>query len=250
MTPLSTRIAWSDQDSITIRGLDLCDDIIGHFSLTDLLFLELKGRRPTESERRMLDALLVAVAEHGITPSVIAARMTLLGSPEALQGAVAAGLLGAGSVYLGTTEQAAEMLYRALSGANEEDPAAVAERIVAERRAQRKIIPGIGHPIHVHGDPRTLRLFKLATEWGFYGRHCALLVQVGERASEALGRPMPVNAAGAVGAIAADMGFDSRVVRGLGVAARSVGLLGHLLEEMDTPMASHLWKLAEDNLEH
>lgn len=250
MGQLRSEIAWSDESSSTVRGRDLCDDIIGHLSLTDLLVLELQSRVPSDLERRMLDALLVAIAEHGVTPSVIAARMTLLGSPESLQGAVAAGLLGAGSVYLGTMEQTAEMLHRALDGRPNGDLDAIAAELVRDRRAAKRIIPGIGHPIHTGGDPRTKRLSDLAGELGFFGQHSRLLNAVADHAAAELNRSMPVNAAGAVGAIAADMGFDSRIIRGFGVAARAVGLLGHLFEEIKSPIAPQLWSLVADSVEH
>jgi citrate synthase len=250
---MRSSIAWSDQDSITVRGLDLTRDIIGEMTPTELMLFLLKGKKVEDAERRMLDALLVTLAEHGMTPSVIAARMTILGSPEALQAAVAAGLLGAGSVYLGTTEQATLMLQEALNGqsASAADPLSeIAVRVVGSYRERRQKIPGIGHPIHTGGDPRTLKLFALADELGFSGSYIALMQAVAAEASARLGRPMPINAAGAVGAIAAEMGLDGRIVRGIGIVARCIGLLGHLQEEILDPIATEVWELVEDTIEY
>lgn len=247
---LTSKIAWSDKDNIYLRGLNLCDEIIGRMSLTELLVLEITGRRATAAETRMLDALMVSVAEHGITPSVIAARLTLLGAPEAFQGAMAAGLLGAGDRYLGTSEQTAGMLADAKATLPDASDDEVAAHVVKSSREKKRPIPGVGHPIHKDRDPRAARLSKLAHELGFYGANARLLFAVSESASKAFNKSLPVNGAGIVGAIALDMGLDPRVIRGLGVVARSVGLVGHLFEEMNQPMGSHVWSLVSRVTSH
>lgn len=247
---MNSEIAWSDEHTIYLRGMNLCDEVIGTTSLTELLVLEVLGRRPTQDETRMLDALLVSVAEHGITPSVIAARVTYLGAPESLQGAIASGLLGAGDRYLGTSEQAARMLGEALAAEPEADLEQVSEDIVSRLRSERTVIPGVGHPIHKDADPRAARLSELARKSGFLGRHTELLYAVSTAASAQMGRSMPVNGAGIVGSIAADMGFPTEVIRGLGVVARTVGLVGHLFEEMRNPLGSRIWNLVASATEH
>lgn len=238
---LTSNIAWSDKDNIYVRGQNLCADLLGNTTLTGFLVLELTGRQATTEEIRMLDALMVSVAEHGITPSVIAARLTLLGAPEALQGAMAAGLLGAGDRYLGTSDQTAKMLadaWAAYPNGTEDD---VARYVVEAARQDKRQISGVGHPIHRDGDPRAARLSEIAEELGFFGRNSSLLFAIAKAATEILGKPLPVNGAGIVGAIALDMGLDPRVIRGLGVIARSVGLVGHLMEEMNDPMGATMW---------
>ena len=120
MTPeepwLRTSVGTSDADSITVQGRDLSSELMGEVSFTELAFLLVRGRLPDAGETTMLDAVLVSLADHGLTPTVIAARMTHTGAPESLQGAVAAGLLGAGDVFLGVVENTARFLGDVLQG--------------------------------------------------------------------------------------------------------------------------------------
>ena len=240
---LTSAIAHSTPDRITVRGLDLCHDILGRMSFGDMAFLQITGRRPDARESRMFDALVVTLVEHGVTPSALAARLTYLGAPEALQSAVAAGLCGLGTVFVGSMETAARMLQEAPPG----EPDEVARAIVERLRAEGALVPGLGHPLHKPVDPRAPRLFEIAAEEGFDGRHGALMRAV-EREVARGGRSLPINATGAIAAIASDMGLPWRVVRGLGVMARAVGLVGHLLEETDEPMAFEIWQRVEEEV--
>lgn len=246
-TPIRSDIAWSTPDRITVRGLDLPDEILGHFSLADFSFLQLTGRRPTPEQSRVYDALLITLVEHGLTPSALAARLTYAGAPEALQAAVAAGLCGLGSVFVGSTEGAARMLTDALADDDgTADLDAVAEEIVAGFRARREPVPGIGHPFHKPVDPRAPRLFAIAAENGLSGRHVDLVQRVAAAGGRATGRDLPCNATGAIGALTCELGLPTRAVRGLGVMARAIGLVGHILEEGERPMAVELWRRADD----
>ncbi|MDB5894150.1 MAG: citryl-CoA lyase [Rhodoferax sp.] len=246
-TALHTDIAWSNDKAIGVHGYDLCNDLIGEVNFGDMAFLEVTGRLPNARESRMFNAVLVTLVEHGIVPSTLAARMTYAGAPEAMQAAVAAGLLGLGSVFVGSTEGAARMLAAALPGGDTGDALpALAQRIVDEHRAEKKIIPGLGHPIHKPVDPRTLRLFAVAEQTGFHGPYIALMQQVSDAAGAAYGKPLPINATGAIGALCCEMGLSWKVSHGLGVMARAVGLVGHVLEEAQQPMAMEIWHRAED----
>lgn len=247
---IRTEIGWSTSDRIYVRGYDLTRDLIGTVDLAGMTYLEIVGRMPTEQEARMLNALMVTIVEHGITPSVISARMTYLGAPEALQGAVAAGLLGAGSVYLGAMEYTARMLAEALAGKDGQDLAAIAREVVTSYRSRKAIIPGIGHPIHSEGDPRVTKLVDLASELGFNGKYVQLLLAISDAAGAARGKPLPVNAAGVLGAIGLEMGFDWRLVKGLALIARTIGLVGHLAEEIRQPFASGLWEYVDRSAAH
>lgn len=196
----------------------------------------------------MFNAMVVPLVEHGIVPSTLAARMTYAGAPEALQASVAAGLLGLGSVFVGSTEGAARMLYAAFADEDEDVKASIEERarhIVAEHRAAKRIVPGLGHPVHKPVDPRAVRLFEIALETGFHGRYVALMQQVSVEAEQATGRALPVNATGAIGALCCEMGLPPPAAAGLGVMARAIGLVGHVLEEARRPMALELWHRAE-----
>ncbi|HEX4247861.1 MAG TPA: citryl-CoA lyase [Pseudonocardia sp.] len=236
-------IAWSSADRIVVRGLDLPGEVLGHMDLAAFSFLQLTGRRATPEQSRVYNALLITLVEHGITPSALAARLTYAGAPEALQAAVAAGLCGLGSVFVGTTEGAAAMLAEELDGAGQEhDLAEAAARIVARHRERRQLVPGLGHPFHKPIDPRTPRLFAIARECGLHGRYVELMQLVGLEAERASGRELPVNATGAVGALCGDLGLPVKAVRGLGVMARAIGLVGHILEESEHPMAVQLWR--------
>ena len=244
---LRSDIGWSTADRISIFGKDLPSEILGRLNLGDMGFLEIKGRLPDANESRMFNAMVVCLAEHGITPSAIAARMTYMGAPEAMQAAVAAGLCGLGSVFVGSTETCARMLVEALPDPKARaDLPALAARVVADFRARKQIVPGIGHPIHKPVDPRTPRLFEIAAETGFSGRYVELIRLVSAEAERASGKSLPINATGAIGAICCEMGFDWKICRGLGVMARAVGLVGHLLEESRNPMAGEIWHRVED----
>ncbi|OGA59721.1 MAG: citryl-CoA lyase [Betaproteobacteria bacterium RIFCSPLOWO2_12_FULL_65_14] len=228
--PLRSDLAWSTVDRIVVRGKDLPGEILGHLNLGDMAFLELTGRTPNERESKLFNALVVTLVEHGITPSALAARLTYLGAPEALQGAVAAGLLGLGSVFVGSMEGAAKLLSEAIAAGKD------AKTVVAEN----KRIPGLGHPIHKPIDPRTTRLFEIARETGYYGKYCKLMEAISRE------KNLTLNATGAIGALACELGLDWKVVKGLGVMARAVGLVGHILEESRAPMAEEVWHRVEE----
>jgi citrate synthase len=235
-------IAWSTPDRITIRGKDLPGEILGKMSLADFSYFQLTGNEPTAGQSRVYNAILIALVEHGLTPSALAARLTYAGAPESLQAAVAAGLCGLGSVFVGTTEGAALMLNQALAEDDGTlDLSDTAARIVADFRARDAIIPGLGHPFHKPIDPRTPRLFEIAAESGLAGRYVELIQRVGHEAEKSLGKPLPVNVTGAIAALTAELGIPPRIVRGLGVMARAIGLVGHLLEESTQPLALELW---------
>jgi citrate synthase len=245
--PIRSDIAWSTADRITIRGRDLPSEILGHMSLADLSFLQLTGREATPEQSQVYNAILIALVEHGLTPSALAARLTYAGAPESLQAAVAAGLCGVGSVFVGSMEGTAQMLAEALAGDDGTlDLAETAAGIVAGFRASGTIIPGLGHPFHKPIDPRTPRLFEIAADNGLAGRHVELMQLIGREAERVSGKSLPINATGAIGALTGELGLAPKMVRGLGVMARAIGLVGHLMEESERPLALELWHRADD----
>jgi citrate synthase len=244
---LHSEMSWSTPDRVTVRGFDLMDDLMGKVNLGDMAFLELMGRLPVEGESVVINAMLVALVEHGITPNTLAARLTYLGAPEALQGAVAAGLLGLGSVFVGTIEGSARILQEALPRETQDaDLQGLAREIVRRHREQRQLIPGLGHPIHKPVDPRATRLFALAGQYGLAGQYAALMQLIGQEAERQSGRSLPVNVTGAIGALASEMEMPWQICRGLGVMARSIGLVAHILEETREPMAAEIWRRVDE----
>jgi citrate synthase len=240
--PIRTDIGWSDASTITLFGKDFTSEILGQLNLGDMGFLELTGRFPSANESRMFNAMVVTLVEHGITPSALVARMTYLGAPESLQGAVAAGLSGLGTVFVGSIEGAAKMLHEAMPKPDHDaDLGRLAASVVEAFQSQKRIVPGIGHPFHKPIDPRTPRLFELARETGFDGPYLKLMRAVADEATLRSGKVLPVNATGAIGALCCEMKFDWKICRGLGVMARAVGLVGHILEESRNPMAEEIW---------
>ena len=239
---IRTDIAWSAVDRITVKGHDLCTEILGKLSLGDMAFLEITDRLPTPRESVMFNAIAVALVEHGLTPSSIAARMTYTGAPEAMQAAVAAGLCG-----LGSMETAARMLQEALPDPQADaDLDRLAVEIVERFHARKQIVPGIGHTLHKPVDPRAPRLFAIAAEQGYDGPYVKLMQKVGAQAEKVYGKSLPVNATGAIGAIASELQLPWKIVRGIGVLARAIGLVGHILEEMKNPMAYEIKQRAEE----
>lgn len=245
--PIRTDIGYTTPDTIWVRGRNLSTEVIGKLDFVEMIWLLTFGRAPEPREKNMVNLLLVTAADHGLTPSAITARLTWLGAPESLQGAVAAGLLGAGNNFLGTVQNVSEMLLReAAPLADDADDAAVRERaaqVVREHRAARKSVPGIGHPIHVDGDPRVPTLMAVAKDNGYFGRHWRLALAITDVLREDHGRHLPLNAAGANGAVLADMGLDPLLGRGLALIGRAAGLVAHVYEERSSPTGQQMWDL-------
>jgi len=235
-------------DTITVRGHDLVGDLMGRIDTAALFFLEVTGRLPTESENRLLNAMIVAIAEHGMMPSVIAARLTIMGAPESFQGAVASGLLGAGDVFVGPTSNVARLLQveaKEFSGNDTE----IAEQLVDKYERAKRRIPGLGHPHH-EIDPRSEKLLAMQRELGAPRRCTDLMLAVHEAVCARRGRHLTFNAVAAVGCIASDIGLDWRVVRGIGLVARTVGLIGHVFEELNQPSSQAIWDLVQDHSDY
>jgi citrate synthase len=234
----TTNIATSDASSITIRDKNLVDDLIGKVTFTEMMWLVVLGTTPTPAQVAVADACMVALMEHGMTPSAIATRLVYGSSPDAMQGAVAAGLLGVGSRFVGTVEGCAHLLQRIVASAEQR---AEAEAIVREHKA----IPGFGHDVHVPDDPRPPRLFAVARAHGIAGPHVDALELLGATLDAAKKRHITINATGAVAAVLADAGVPIEIMRGFALVARCAGLVGHVREEQRDPSMRALWHGAE-----
>lgn len=232
-----TAICTADASSIEVRGRDLCRDLMGRVTFTEFFFLLVTGREPTEKQRFFLDLLLVAIAEHGLVPTVQAARMTYDADPASLQGAVAAGILGCGTVVLGTADLCGRVLIEAKRRVDAGTPAAEAVGAIArEVRGRGEKMPGFGHPIHHPVDPRAERVFELAAREKIAGAHTALAKQFRDTVAEAWGRVMPMNISMPIAAVLLDLDFPPAIIKGIPLLARTAGILGHLAEEQETPI--------------
>lgn len=229
-------IATSDAERIVVRGRDLCGEIVGQWDFTRYFWFLVTGAEPTETQVFFANAVLCALAEHGLVPSVIAARMTYAAGPEAFQGAVAAGLLGSGSVVLGSAETSGRFLAGIVAAADGGDIAAAALAALRTLRAEKRPAPGFGHPQHAGGDPRATLLLRLAHEHGAAGAHVAALEAAHAALPEAIGRALPINVNGAIPAVMLDVGFPLSALKGISLLARTASLIGHLQEEAQRPI--------------
>ncbi|WP_070155612.1 citryl-CoA lyase [Sphingobium phenoxybenzoativorans] len=246
-----TSITKSDAASITVRGMDLASEVIGQLDFTHYFWMLVTGQAPTETQEFFANAVLCAIAEHGLVPSVAVARMTIAAAPEAFQGAVAAGLLGCGSVVLGSAETAGKFLASQIATMERDglSSAEAARAGVAALRVNRQAIPGMGHPEHSAGDPRANRLLALAREHGVEGPHIAMLYAVRDVLPDILGRSLPINVNGAIPAVMLDVGFPLAALKGISLLARTASLIGHLQEEAERPIGFMMAGAAADRIE-
>ncbi len=250
MNEYPTALGASSRDAITLLGHDLARDVMGEVGFGELAFWLATQRRPERGEVRVFEAVLAALADHGFTPTAIVTRLTYLSAPDSIQGALAAGLLGTGSRFLGVTEDTGRFLHDVLTSAEKEstelptDDAgwdALALRTVAAQRAAGRFVPGLGHHVHKDGDPRTPRLMQIAREEGLLGPHLSLFAAIGRVHPQVLGKTLPLNGAGVCGAALADLGLPLPLLRGFALLARTAGLIGQLAEELRHPVANEIF---------
>jgi citrate synthase len=248
-----TSLGTSTADEIRLLGHDLPGELMGKVGFGELAFWLVALRRPTPSEVRVFEAVLVALADHGFTPTAIAARVTYLSAPDSLQGALAAGLLGGGSRFLGVTEDCGGWLHDVLEAQDTDLPDDdagwddLARAAVTSTRAAGRYVPGLGHPVHKVQDPRTPVILAIAEEEGLRGPHLRLFEAVGRVHEEVLGRRLPLNGAGVCGAALADLGLPVELLRGFALLARAAGLLGQLAEERRRPVAMDAYLAIDRN---
>lgn len=259
MTEYPTALGASSTEAITLLGQDLARDVMGRVGFGELAFWLATQRRPDPGETRVFEAVLAALADHGFTPTAIVTRLTYLSAPDSVQGALAAGLLGGGSRFLGVTEDTGRFLAAELAAvraveAPDGDPGpggelpttpeawdALALDVVERMREQHRFVPGLGHHVHKNGDPRTPRLMQIAREEGRFGPHLELFAAIGRVHPRVLGRTLPLNGAGVCGAALADLGLPLELLRGFALLARTAGLIGQLAEELRHPVANEIF---------
>ena len=242
-----SHICQAYPDRVEVRGRDLCRDLMGRMSFTDYFHLLLTGREPTALQRDFLDLLLISIAEHGMMPTNIVARMTLAADPASLQSAVAAGLLGCGPVILGTSELCAHLLSQAQARVKAGESAiSVCENLVSAIKASGGKAPGFGHPVHRPLDPRAERIFQVADERGASGPHVALARQFRDAVENVWGKPLVMNVSMPIAAVMLDLGFTANMVKAIPLLARTASLLAHLAEEQTTPVGFLMAAKAEE----
>ncbi|HEX2909410.1 MAG TPA: citryl-CoA lyase [Chloroflexia bacterium] len=248
-----TGIGTSDATTIRLLGHDLAGELIGKVGFGELALWLATQQRPTPQQVRLFEAVLVSLADHGFTPTAIAARLTLYSAPDALQGAIAAGLLGGGSRFLGVTEDTGRFLAEVLAKTAQPYPTTeegwdeLARQAVSAQRAAGRFVPGLGHPVHKTVDPRIAIILEVADQEGLHGPHLRLFEAIGRVHSEILGRKLPLNGAGVAGAALADLGLPPALLRGVALLARTAGLLGHIAEEMRNPIAPDIYAAVDRN---
>ena len=236
-----TQICVATADHVEVRGRDLTGDLMGRLGFTAYFYLLVTGREPTEQQRFFLDLLLLAIAEHGLMPTVQAARMTLAADPSSLQGALAAGLLGCGPVLVGTAELCGALLVKAQARvAAGEAASAVAEEMVRQIRTAGGKAPGFGHPVHKPLDPRAERILALAAERGAAGAHVALALQFRDAVAKIWGKPLVMNVSMPIAAVLLDLDFPPALIKAIPLLARTASILAHLGEEQQTPIGFHM----------
>ena len=241
--PVSS-ISQAFPDRVEVRGRDLCGDLMGRLTFTEHFHLLLTGEEATEDQAFFLDLLLVSIAEHGLMPSNVAARMTFAADPGSLHGAVAAGVLGAGPVVLGTAGECARWLEELRSSPREPS------EWVRDLREAGERIPGFGHPVHRPVDPRAERILQLADERGASGDHVALARSVHAAVVGEYGTPLPMNVSLPIAAVMLDLGFSSDSVQAVPILARTASLLAHLAEERERPLGFLLAAAAEEAVDY
>ena len=242
----TTSIARSDTQHIYIREADLVQELIGEMSFTEMFLFHLTGKKPPAGHVKVLDTVLVTLMEHGLTPSVIATRLIYHSAPEALQSAVAAGLLGVGSTFIGTMEGCAKMIDEML---NAPEGVEARARAIAQRHHQAKLpLHGFGHPHHKPDDPRTPKMLAVAQAQSVPGRHIEALQVLSRQVDEVYGRHITINATGASAALLGEIGIPLPIMRGVAVISRSAGLVGHILEESQRPAAAFMWETVDSSV--
>ena len=244
---METKLSTHRLDALFLRDKNLVDEVIGKMSFTEAMFYHIIGAPPTRGQTSVLDAVLVTLMEHGLTPSAISTRLTYLSSPEAMQSAIAAGLLNVGSQFIGTMENAATLLARIQA-----DPAGVdtsCRQVIQQHKNAGKHMPGFGHHLHRPDDPRSPKLFAIAAAHDDIDqRSISTIKTLGAIVDEIYGKHLTINATGATAAVLMGAGIPVRIMRGFAVISRAAGLVAHVMEEQETPTGRAIWDIVDNHI--
>jgi citrate synthase len=241
----TTALCRYTETEIFYRDHNLVSELMdGGGDFVALMMEHILGRAVEPREARVMNAVLITMMEHGLTPSAIATRSVYMSAPENLQGAVAAGLLAVGSQFVGTIENNARLLERVMA-APEGERRTIAQGIVREHREARMRMPGFGHHLHKPDDPRAVKLLEIGEREGYSGGQIAALRLLGEEVDAAAGRHITINATGATSALFGEMGIPVPLMRGFAVISRAAGLVAHIAEEQSRPSGRFIWDLVD-----
>jgi citrate synthase len=235
-----TRLCAHHLTGMSYRDVDLVEDLIGKKTFTEVMIMQILGRDARPVDLRIVDAVLVTLMEHGMTPSAIATRLIYMSAPENLQGAVASGLMAVGSRFVGTMENCSRLLDRVRQAADGE---AEALAIAREFHASRRALPGFGHHLHKPDDPRSIKLLALAeAEPELQGDSLKALRLLASAIDATYGKHITINATGAVAALLSEIGVPTDLMRGFAVISRAAGLVSHVAEEQQSPSGRYIWE--------
>lgn len=245
----TTKICGYDADNILIREQNLVTDLMGKVSFTEMLYLQALGNTPNEQQVKILDAVLVTIMEHGLVPSAITTRLTHYGAPESFQGAVVAGLLGVGDRYAGTAGECGEILEK-ITDAKETERENITLDLIRNYRQEKRPIPGFGHPIHQAHDPRVPRLIEIVNETGIEGKFISAIQMLESCLNKELNKNLVTNISAAIAAVLGEAGIPAKLMRGIILTARCAGLVGHLYEEINQPIAHDMWEAVQTKIKY
>ena len=225
----------SDTDRFRMRGRDVLSEILGEKSFSETFYLLVTGNELPENHVRTFDACMVILMDHGITPTALVARMVHDSLPEDVQLPMVAGAMMVGNKFAGTMAGAGAIFKEGIKAGG--DPREFARSVIARHKEQKKFIPGYGHPYYFPTDPRSDRMFQIAREGGVDGKYIELAKVLSEEIEKSRGKPLTLNVTGALGAVLNEVSFPVEVMRGVAAVSRSAGLIGHVFEEMENPIA-------------
>jgi citrate synthase len=242
----TTALCHYTEDAVFYRQRNLVDDLLAQDGdFVSVMMAHILARSVSPTEVRVMNAVLITLMEHGLTPSAIATRGTYMSAPENLQGAVAAGLLGVGSQFIGTMENNAALLAElvAISGADQRR--ARARAIAQDYRAREARLPGFGHHLHKPDDPRALKLLEIGAQAGLTGDYIQSLRILAGEIDSVYGQHITINATGSVAALLGELNIPPELMRGFAVISRAAGLVAHVAEEQTRPSGRYIWEVVD-----
>lgn len=226
-----TAITKVEPNKLLLRGYRI-DELIGNISFSQGVFLTIKGELPSEKEAKMIDAMLVSSIDHGVTPPSCLSARTIASAGAPLNAALAGGMLAISKHHGGAIEDCMQLIQEAVRRKKQmkKTDHEMAALLVREYKDKNRRFPGFGHRIHTK-DPRTIKLFQIASELGVAGENVGMAKAIEEAMEKESGRPLPINVDGAIAALLCEMNFPPKLANAFFMLARFPGLVAHVYEE-------------------